>query len=117
MLWLPSYRTVLVALALLTPSGCGPKVKFDKVEKIETGQVKTYFIEHTADKVSVTVKSPGAPVNIQIVYEPKAQEAEKAMQNGKVPPDRIVGKEKTEDKTLDFAPAKKAFAILITPVG
>jgi hypothetical protein len=106
--------TGLFALALLTLSGCGGKLNDKRTVTVKPGTLEKIFYEGPlVDKATVSVKSPGAPVGVHIVYAQYADAAADAIQSSKPVKDEIVGIDKTEDKPFDFAPGKKPFAVLI----
>src|SRR5579872_3578724 len=106
--------SLLLPAVLLLPSGCGGKLNRNDDVTIAVGEVRAIeVLAPLVDKATVTVKSPGSPVTVHIVYLQYRDAAFKAIQDNRPVKDEIVGVDKTEDKTFEFAPGKKEFAIVI----
>src|SRR5437588_656268 len=91
--------TGVFALALLALPGCGAKLNDKRTVTVKPGTIEKIFFEAPlVDKATVSVKSPGAPVSVHIVYAQYADAAGEAMQDHKAVKDEIVGIDKTEDK-------------------
>jgi hypothetical protein len=104
-----------LAATLLVLAGCGNKLNDKRTLTVKPSTVeKVFFDAPLVDKATVVVKSPGAPVNIHIVFAKDAEAAGDAIQEHRPIKDPIVGAERTEEKTLEFQPGKKPFAILIS---
>jgi hypothetical protein len=110
----------LAALGLLVLSGCGGKLKRDETFTIKDTDVEIIPLDAPlVDKAIVTVKAPRVPVRVYVVYMTHVEAAKKTLQEFGIPKEVIVGtkdREGIEDQSFEFAPGRKPFAVLITPV-
>ena len=65
-------------------------------------------------KLTIEVRSPGAPVTVYLVLKENSEAGQKRMNQNKAPEAALAGKDKTEEATLEgTVPAKKGFVLLI----
>jgi hypothetical protein len=106
--------TGVMAFALLVLPGCGAKLDDKRTIMVKPSSVEKIFYDAPlVDKATVRVKSPGVPVGVHIVYSHNVDAAVENILSNKPVKDEIVGADKVEDKPFDFAPGKKAFAVVI----
>jgi hypothetical protein len=108
------YVVLAVTLASSARQASAADLNYTDTLFVKPGEVKTIIFEAPlVDKSTITVKSPGVPVSVHIVFEPFVDAAKAAMLDGKPVKAEIVGLDKTEEKVFEFAPGKKPFAVLI----
>ncbi len=114
MRWMHSLQIGLVTLMLLALPGCGAKLNYSKTVKVVLGEThRIMFDEPLVNKATVTIKSPGVPVNAYLVLLSTEDAAMKDLDSNRTPTDVLASAEKTEDKTFEIAPGKKPFALLL----
>jgi hypothetical protein len=111
-------QTVLLVFALLALTGCGAQLKYDKTTTLdELGLETIYFDEPVVEKATVKLKSPGVEINAYLVLQSNLESAQRALRRGEQPKDIMTKKEKFEETTLEAAPGKKPFALILTGRG
>jgi hypothetical protein len=108
--------TAILAL-LLAVAGC-QRLNDERTVPLGPSQVHAvlYDAPRSDQKVSVTVSSPGAPVDAYLVLEKERQAVQDGLDRGQRPATAkvLAGKEKVEEASLEATvPAKSAFAVLL----
>jgi hypothetical protein len=112
-----SLRLGLLAVALLTLTGCGAKLNYSKVITVQPGGTERIMFDlPLVDKATITIKSPGGAVDAYVVLESNVEAALRALEAGKEP-DAMTKGLKTDGKQMDFAPGKKAFVLILVSAG
>jgi hypothetical protein len=106
----------LVSL-LLGISGC-QRLDADRTVKLEPSQVHAILFDapRSDQKVSVTMSSPGAPVEVYLLLEKDREAAVQSLEQGKRPAKEqiLASKDKAEEATLEATvPAKSGYAVLL----
>lgn len=107
---------ILVGAALLVTTGCGPRVLDEKTFDLEPGDAKALtLVDLKKDKkISVEVKSDGAPVDVYLVLEKDEKVGLDGLPYGKKPPNALQSKTKVEKETLEVTmPENTGLSILI----
>jgi hypothetical protein len=110
---------VWIAACLVLAAGCS-KVNLEKSAALEPGDFKAVTIDapRGEQKVSVSVTSTGAPIDVYVALEgdPDAalKLAEDLARGNKPPASVIAGKQKATEATLDAViPARKSYSVLL----
>jgi hypothetical protein len=110
-----SLRRCLVAALLLALSGC-TRLSYETTIQLGAGEVQSLSIDppRREQKVSVTVTSSAAPVDVYVVLEKDKEAAKEALLDHKKPAASLAGNVKTQEATLEATiPANTPFAILV----
>jgi hypothetical protein len=111
-------RTTTAALlcgSILLAAGCKP-LDLERTVEVDPGSSYSFMIDapKRQQKITIAVKSPGAPVDVYVVAEKDREEAEKGLLVLQPVKNALASSEKVEDKTFEATiPAKTAFAIII----
>jgi hypothetical protein len=90
----------------------------NKKVKVNVGRTeRIYFDAPLVAKGTIVIKSPDVAVNVYIVLEKDVEAALKVIEDGKEPKDVMVSTKATKDKTFEFAPGKKPFALILVSTG
>jgi hypothetical protein len=109
----------LLACTLLSQAGCR-KASYDKTHTLLPGEVQIISQDsaRSDQKVTITITSPGTPVNAYLVREEDVPTAKECIVNGKTPPKVFDSKEKAEEITLNAAiPARTGYALILSSAG
>jgi hypothetical protein len=115
-----SPRLLICALLLLAPAGCGRgSFSYEKtltVEGSDAFQAQTVDAPARDQKVTVTVSSATAPVNVYLVLEKDREAAQESLRYEKSPANVLDKKEKVQEATLEATvPAHNSYTVLLTP--
>jgi hypothetical protein len=112
----------LVGVIVLA-AGCG-KINYEKTMVVEGGDFMAISVDppRFEQKISVTVNSSGAPIDVYVVLEGDQNAAlriaEETLRSSKPLGSALDGKQKITDATLNATiPAKKGFSILLLNGG
>jgi hypothetical protein len=94
--------------------GCGARMNYEKTISLKATEVHQISLDSPLiDKGTVTIRSPGAPVNVHVVLDVNREAALKSIDDGKPPKDLLAGSDKIEDKSLEIGPGKKPFTVIL----
>ena len=105
----------LSLLVVCLVAGCG-KLDVKRDTDVEALGFKAYTIDPAKkeQKVTVTVSSPGVPVNVYLVLEKDRAEVEKALEEHQRPKNVLGSQEKTEQATVEgTVPGGVAASVLL----
>jgi hypothetical protein len=111
-------RTVLV-LGLVLLAGC-QRLTYEKDYKIDpaSAQPVVFDAPQYEQKLTVEVKSPGAPLSVYVVKSAEADKAQSALMSGKTPQGALGGKDNEENVNLQATvPAKTEFTLVLFNPG
>jgi hypothetical protein len=109
-----SWHAYLVGIAILVLPGC-QRLHYQTNFKLNKGDFETCSVlpPRTAQEVTVTITSPGSPVEAYVVLEKDREAAQKAVHND-LEPANALAKGRGEELTLSVSiPAKSGFSILV----
>jgi hypothetical protein len=111
------FRLSLAGLALLALlSGC-QRLRYDKTVTVDAGNVQTISIDppRSEQKVHVSVKSPGVPLDVYVVLDKDLPAIRETLLNQQRPEKSLASKMRSEEADLDATiPAKNGFSVLLT---
>lgn len=105
---------LLTAMLPLT-AGC-QRLNDERTVTVPTGTIHSleYSEPRSQQKVTIQIKSPGAPVTVYLVPKKDSEAAQNRLDQGKTPETPLAGKEKVEEATLEATvPAKTAYVLLL----
>lgn len=103
-----------IVLAAL-PFGC-QRLNYEKTFTVQATAVQAieFSAPNYAQKLTVNVASPGAPVTVYVVKQEDGTAAQNRMDAGKAPENALAGKEQAEEIILETTvPAKTGYMLLI----
>jgi hypothetical protein len=109
-----SLLLVMPVLGLM-PAGC-QRLNDERAIHVPAGGIQPilYSAPTYAQKLTIHVSSPGAPITVCLVREEDREAAEAALDKDKTPTSTLAGMAKGEDINLEATvPAKTAYALLI----
>jgi hypothetical protein len=90
------------------------QLKYEKkIEMPATEVHQIIFDSPLVEKATVTVNSPGTPINVHFVLESNRKAALTAIDDGKAPKDVLGGSEQVKEKVFEIGPGKKEFTIIL----
>ncbi len=108
-------RSLCFLASAVLLAGC-QKLDYEQTLKMEAGDVKSFPVDppRSEQKVTVTVTSTIAPVNVYLVLEKDQEAALKALDHYQKPVNPLASQEKTQDATLEATvPAKTGYVVLL----
>jgi hypothetical protein len=107
-----------LALALLLAAGCRQqRLNVERTVTLEGGlgwKTLEFDPPRSEQKLTVTVTSPGVPVNAYLVKAADAPALQTALERGQAPTSTLAQKEKAEDIMLEATvPAKTGFTLVL----
>jgi hypothetical protein len=107
--------SLMFVLSALLLSGC-QRLNDERTIKLMAGAIQAidYGAPRYAQKLTVNVSSPGAPVTVYIVRQEDSEAAQNKLDASKAPSDPLAGQEKAEEINLETTvPPNTAFTLLI----
>ncbi len=105
-----------VLAGCLALAGCKQRLNEEHTMALEPGMTKSLQIDAPtgAQKVTVTVASPGVPVRAYLVLEKDRTAAEDALVAGKKPASALAATEGDQGTLEGTVPAKEAYAVVVS---
>jgi hypothetical protein len=86
----------------------------EKTVSVRPGEtVRVFWDSPLVQKATVTVKSPGKPVNVYVILKSELAAATEQTEKGNAPPTTLASKPWVESTTVEVEPGKKPFVLLL----
>lgn len=106
---------LMLALFAVSPVAC-QRLNDERTLTLPAGGIQTieYSAPRYAQKLTISVNSPGAPVSVYLVKQEESETARNRMDASKAPDAPMAGKENAEEINLEaIVPATTAYTLLI----